>query len=275
MKAGNTLDTIITDSGRGIVRHYLQDVGSTFGIGANGPHDWNEGWEYLYEGGATRRRFLTFGFDFSPWQTADYQDYPSIGRFEGDAFDPETWKPRVPTAAFLEMRDDDAFWAARRVMAFSDDLVRAIVKTGRFSDPKAEQYMGDVLVKRRNKIGRAYLTKINPIVDPRLDASGALSFGNAAVQYSLAEAPASYTAAWSRFDNATGTSTPIAETTSRETRVQAPAGLPTAPGSFVKVALSAQSPGHPSWAKPVDAYFKRGATGWTLVGLERLPESVK
>ena len=36
MKAGNTVDTIITEGGRGIVRHYLQDVGSTFGVGANG-----------------------------------------------------------------------------------------------------------------------------------------------------------------------------------------------------------------------------------------------
>ena len=34
IKAGNTLDTVITENGRGIVRHYLQDVGSTFCTGA-------------------------------------------------------------------------------------------------------------------------------------------------------------------------------------------------------------------------------------------------
>ena len=34
MKAGNTLDTVITENGRSVVRHYLQDVGSTFGTGA-------------------------------------------------------------------------------------------------------------------------------------------------------------------------------------------------------------------------------------------------
>ena len=32
------------------MKHYLQDVGSTFGIGANGPHDWDEGFEYFYQG---------------------------------------------------------------------------------------------------------------------------------------------------------------------------------------------------------------------------------
>ena len=47
MKAGNTLDTVVaTDDGHGVVRHYLQDVGSTFGTGANGVREYDEGWEY-------------------------------------------------------------------------------------------------------------------------------------------------------------------------------------------------------------------------------------
>ena len=37
-----------------------------------------------------------------------------------------------------------------------------------------------MLIKRRDKIGRTYLTRLNPIVDPALDASGTLTFGNAA-----------------------------------------------------------------------------------------------
>ena len=136
MKAGNTLDTVLTEGGKGLVRHYLQDVGSTFGVGANGPHDWNEGWEYLYDGGPSRRRLFTFGFAFSPWQTADYEDYAAVGRFEGDSFDPLTWKPRAPTAAYYELRDDDAFWAARRVMAFSDELVRGGREDGTVQRPE-------------------------------------------------------------------------------------------------------------------------------------------
>ena len=76
MKAGNTLDTVVTEGGRGLVRHYLQDVGSTFGVGANGPHEWNEGWEHIYEGGPSRKRLFTFGFDCSAWQTAPYESTP-------------------------------------------------------------------------------------------------------------------------------------------------------------------------------------------------------
>jgi hypothetical protein len=271
MKAGNTLDTIVTENGRGIVKHYLQDVGSTFGLGANGPHDWNEGFEYVYDKEGTRRRAFTFGFGLSPWQTADYEDVPAVGRFESKAFDPRTWRPRVATAAYMALRDDDAFWAARRVMAFSDALIREIVKAGEYRDPRAAELLATLLIERRDKIGRAYLPAVNPIVDPALDPSGTLTFGNAAVQYKLAEAPEMYTAAWSTFDNATGESKPIAETTGRVAQLPAPAGLPSAPGAFVKVSLSARSAEHPSWATPIDAYFRKGAAGWTLVGLERMP----
>ena len=52
-------------------------------------------------------------------------------------------------------------------MAFTDEMIRAVVKTGQFSDPAAERHLADVLIKRRDKIGRAYLVPINPIVDPR------------------------------------------------------------------------------------------------------------
>ncbi len=99
MKAGNTLDTVITENGRGVVRHYLQDVGSTFGTGALAARDGDEGYEYLYEGEMLSKRLLTLGFFLSPWQTVDYDEHPEIGRFEGDEFEPEDWKPRVPVAA--------------------------------------------------------------------------------------------------------------------------------------------------------------------------------
>ena len=75
-----------------------------------------------------------------------------------------------PDVAYMEMRDDDAFWAARRVAAFTDDLIRAAVHTGEFKDPAAEKYLADVLIQRRDKIKSVYLTAVNPIVDPALDA---------------------------------------------------------------------------------------------------------
>ena len=273
LKAANTLDSLVTENGRGIVKHYLQDVGSTFGM-CNDLHEWDLSWEHFYQGDATRKRLFTFGFALSPWQTVKYVEYPSIGKFEGDVFDPRKWRPQTPTTAYMELRDDDAFWAARRVGAFTDELIRAAVHTGEFSDPEAEKYLGDVLIKRRNKITSIYLTAVNPIVSPRLDASGTLTFANAAFDAGVAQVPATYHAAWLRFDNATDETQPIASTSSSTTSIAAPGGLPTGAGSFVAVDISVESQAYPTWKRPVRTYFRRDAGGWTLVGLERLPENM-
>jgi hypothetical protein len=271
LKAKNTLDTVITENGRTIVKPYLQDVGSTFGM-CNDLHEWDLSWEHFYQGDASLKRLFSFGFALSPWQTVKYDEYPSIGKFEGDVFDPRKWRPQSPTTAYMELRDDDAFWAARRVVAFTDDLIRAAVHTGEYSDPKAEQYLGDVLIKRRNRIASIYLTAVNPVVDPRLDASGKLTFANAAVDAGVASGPATYHASWMRFDNTTGDTQPISETQSQTTSVDAPRDLPTTANSFVSVDISVDSQAHPSWKRPVRTTFRRSGQGWTLVGLERLPD---
>jgi hypothetical protein len=270
LKAANTLDALATENGRSIVKHYLQDVGSTFGM-CNELYEWDLSWERFYQGDTTRKRLLSFGFALSPWQTVGYKEYKSIGKFEGDKFEPRKWMPQTMTAGFLEMRDDDAFWAARRVIAFTDDMIRTAVHTGEFSDPEAEKYLVDVLIKRRDKIAAEYLNAVNPIVDPALDANGRLTFGNAAVAANVAPAPTAYRASWAQFDNTTGQSRPIAETQSETTTIQAPNGLPPAPGSFIEVNISAESQQHPGWRQPIRTHFRRDTTGWKLVGLERMP----
>ena len=276
MKDGNTVDALVRDGGRTVVRHYLQDVGSTFGTGALGPREWDEGYEYLYEGAAMGKRLASLGFYLRPWQTVPYTEHRSIGRFEGDEFDPTTWRPRAPTAAFLNARADDNFWAARRVMAFSDELIRAVVATGQFSDPAAERHLAEVLIKRRDRIGRAYLPVINPVVNVALDQSGGLTFGNAAVDAGVATAPAGYRSHWFAFDNITGESRPVGTpTASATTRMNAPAGLPDATGQFIRVDIESVDPPHPSWTIPVRAYLRRTPDSWKLVGLERLPKKTR
>jgi hypothetical protein len=270
LKAGNTLDTLVEANGRSIVKHYLQDVGSTFGIGANGPHDWDEGFEYFYEGDATLRRLATFGFALSPWQTTPYTVYPSIGRFEADAFDPRTWKPHTPTTAYIEMRDDDAFWAARRVAAFDDDLIRALVHTGQFSNAAAEQHLAGLIMKRRDTIARTYLPAVNPIVSPRLGENGDLTFENAAVAAKVAAPPEEYRADWFQFNNQTGEARAIGRAVATGPLLTAPRALPAAAGDIVRVDVHAEGKNVPAaWQKPVQLFFRRAAGTWTLIGLER------
>ena len=271
LKAGNTLDTLVSEGGRAVVRHYLQDVGSTFGVGANGPHDWDEGFEYFYEGKSTMRRLTSFGFARSPWQTASYTEYPSIGRFEAEAFVPETWRPHTPTPAYVEMQPEDAFWAARRVAAFDDDLIAALVQTGQFSDPAAERHLAAVLGQRRDKVARAYLPAVNPIVTATLSPRGVLTFENAAVAAGVATAPPGYVSVWSHFDNDTGQSRPLGEGRGNRAEIDAPARLPDGAGAMVQVDVSADGTGPAAWQRPVQLFFRRSASGWALVGLDRGP----
>jgi hypothetical protein len=246
-------------------------VGSTFGV-ANDIYQHDGSWEHFIEMDTAMKRIATFGFALSPWTTVKYTaSGPSIGNFEGDRFDPRKWKTHTPNPATIEMRDDDAFWAARRIAAFNEEMIRAIVHTGEFSDPAAEKALVDVMLKRRDKILRTYLPALNPIVTPRLE-NNRLEFENAAVDADVAAAPDLYRASWFHFDNATGETRSLSQTSGRTTSLEAPAGLPTATGSYVMVDISADSKEHQAWRRPIKAYFRLDTKGWTLVGLERMPD---
>ena len=270
IKNANAIDTLITENGQTRVKHYLQDVGSTFGM-CNDYHEWDLSYEYFYEGPPSKKRLFTLGFGLSPWQTAKYIEYPSVGKFEAKAWDPRTWRPQTPTLAYVELRDDDAFWAARRIAAFSDELIRAAVHVGEFTDPAAEKYLADVLIERRDKIKNIYLTQVNPIVNPQLDAKG-LTFENAAVTGGVAKGSIAYRASWMVFNNATGATTPLSETKSATTTIAAPSGLPSS--GFVAVDIAADADAYPTWKQPVRAYFRQDGGNWKLVGLDRLPEKL-
>jgi hypothetical protein len=272
VKALNTMDTLIDEKNVGPrVRHYLLDVGSTFGMGANGPHEWMDGYEHLFQGDKVFKRTITLGFYLQPWQTVDYQENRAIGRFEGDEFDPLEWRTRVPAAALLQARDDDNFWAARRVMAFSDDMIRALAKTGKYSDPAAEKLLADVLIKRRNRIGQVYFSRINPVVNLSLDPAGVLRFENAAASAGMVKEPLNYAISWGVFNNNTGEITPLGDNQSGTGEIAAPNGLPKSSGAYVTAEVRVVNPPHAPWAKPVRATFRRTGSGWKLVGLDRMP----
>ena len=273
MKALNTIDTVVEENGRQVIRHYLQDVGSMFGTGAYAPHDWDQGHEYLYEGDATWRRLVTAGLYLKPWQTKRFYEHPEIGRIEAEGFDPDRWKPMATNAALRQARPDDTFWAALRVAAFSEDMIRAAVREARYADPDAEAMLTRILMERRQVILKTYLPRIAPLTSFALTENGRMTFENAAVKFGVAAPPSGgYRAAWFNFDNATQTATPIGESTSASgDGIDPPAGWRNASaGGYVKVSVQAVDSSRPGWAKPIDVFFRRTATGWQLVGVERI-----
>jgi hypothetical protein len=274
-KAINSLDTLVTEKGRSFVRHHLIDFGSTLGSGGVAPADYWAGTQYLLEPGSTGRRMVSFGLNRPTWQTAEFYEAPSVGRLplSNRDFDPTQWKPRVPNRAFLQARGDDRFWAARKLTALRTDLLRAAVAAGDFGDAASEAFLVKTLAERRDAIARAYLTAVNPIADPMLSRDGTLTFENVAVEADVARAPEAYHAAWFSFDNATGKTTLLGETASRSTTVGAPAGLPTAAGTYVKVQLRSSGAPNAAWEKPVDAYFRMVGGEWRLIGFDRMPHA--
>ena len=187
-------------------------------------------------------------------------------------FDPRKWRPQTPTAAYMELRDDDAFWAARRVAAFTDEMIRAAVHTGQFSDPAAEKYLADVLIQRREKIKSIYLTQVNPIVNPALDAQGPdvrerRRRRRRRARHGRVPRVVDGLRQRHRRDQADRR-----RPRARRRPSPAPSGLPSS--GFVAVDIAADSDTYPTWKQPVRAFFRQEGGSWKLVGFERLPEQL-
>jgi hypothetical protein len=256
------------------IKHYMFDFGSIMGSGTVFAQRHRPGNEYILEWKPGWLTLATLGLYARPWTRIDYPDVPpSVGRFESDAFNPETWRPEYPNAAFDNMRADDAFWAARIVSKFNAEIVRAIVEKARFTDPTATDYLTRTLMRRREKVLQAWLTKVNPLVEFTISDANELSFQNVAEAEGLATPADEYRVQWARFDNATGASSDAVETVVRQPRAPVPAAFSGAGApAFLEVRVSAIHAGFPSWARPVATHFRRVGSGWKLVGLTRLPE---
>ena len=273
-KAMNSLDVLVSENGKSVVRHYLIDFGSALGSGGVGPADYWAGSEYLVQPRDVAKQMVSLGFVVPKWRSTPFYEARAIGRLprHNADFNPDSWKPRVPNQAFLHARSDDKFWAATRLAALTTEMIRAAVRTGEFGDVAAEEFLVRALAERRDAIRSAYLTAVNPISTPELDAAGTLTFKNVAVDADVAKMPRGYHAAWSTFDNTTRETALIGETSAATPQFQAPVGLPRNEGAFVKVDVSAVGTGYAAWAKPVSAYFRLGRGGWSLVGFERTAE---
>jgi hypothetical protein len=167
-KGENSMDTVEGASENARFVHHLLDFGDSFGSDSDIAKDPRHGQEYIVLP-IKWSRVYSLGLSAPNWETVHYpKDMEAVGNFTAAAFDPFTWKANYPNPAFVQMTPLDGYWGAKRVMAFRDEQIRAIVEEGRFRDPKVVDYITRVLESRRDAIGRAWFRQVLPLEEFRI-----------------------------------------------------------------------------------------------------------
>ncbi len=163
-REGNTLDMYVEEDGRRFLRHYLIDLGSSLGSDTTHPNIDRIGNEYILDAGEIAKSVFSLGLYRRPWKGSSQRgSHPNVGFLEAEIFEPARWKPNYPVLPFENMTRQDAFWGTKLVLSFTDEQIRAAVKSGEFSDPGATELLTRVLIERRDKIGRYWLSQVNPL----------------------------------------------------------------------------------------------------------------
>jgi hypothetical protein len=259
VKSLNSLDMLVQEDGSRYVKHHLLDFGASLGSDSFIAKSPRAGNAYLFAWKPAALQFFTFGLFVPRWAKAHYPDLPSVGRFESKIFKPEKWKPNYPIPALANRLPDDTFWAAKQVMVFTDEEIRAVVKTGQFSNPEAEEWLTKCLIERRDKIGRTYFANVLPL--DRFDVKEEkLVFEDLAVKYGFSPAR-THTVQWSRFDNEAEQKTPLAG----ETTFTIPQELKTAAvGEYFAADIQGDDP-----KKTVTTYVRKETDRIRVVGIDR------
>ncbi len=183
------------------IEHFLLDFGDSFGSDSDIAKDPRHGQEDILPTSREQlNRALTLGFKPVNWEVVRYpKELSAVGNFTSIGFDPLGWRPNYPNPAFLAIQPEDGYWAAKRVMQFSNEQILAIVEEGRFSNPAVSTYIAKVLEERRDKIGRAWYMKVLPLEDFAIE-SDHLKFADIGPQAGL---PARHVDHydWFQFDN--------------------------------------------------------------------------
>jgi hypothetical protein len=268
----NTLDAWTSDGDRRFVKHYKQDFSSILGSGSdwrrqNAPQNPRGGNEYIVDFPPMLKTGASLGVWNRPWHSIRYEVYPQVGAIEAERFDPDEWVPEFPNMAFLSMLPEDAFWAARIVSRFTDEMIRAVVASADLRSPEAEEHLARVMIARRDKVTARYFSTLNPLADFRLESPegrSALAFRNYGEARGLAAVEA-YEYQWFRFDNETRETEPIGGVG----RAGTPSlTLPDERPEYLMVRVRTLAPGRPEWQKAVDVFVRTAGEG-TVVGIDR------
>lgn len=280
-RSGNTMAVYVEEGDRSYIRHFLLDMGSTLGTVGTTLRHTKRGQEYRYDPRYMGLLYASLGLYVKPWARPEAKDrpfYPSVGYFESQIFSPAGWVPSYPNPAFEKITSRDGFWGAKMVMAFSDEDIRSIVEAGDLSDPEAEAYLVQTLKERRNKIGRYWFGRVNPLdkFESRLsEGKLVLTFADLGVEGELFEGNQTeyaYTATREdrRWTENGRTSRPVIELDTRLGDIDIARGGQEGP-PVLKVEIHTLRGGekHPDRKTTVYVALEEGESGARVVGLRR------
>jgi len=173
----NTMDSIIAENGRQFIRHYHFDFGCAFGSATSHPQDPHQGGEYPIEVGRSLLSLVSLGLYHRPFedQRPEWQrhvsQYPALGFFPAEDFDPDRFRTNRKLPTHMRMTDRDAYWGTKIVTSFTDAQIDAIVTVADLPSPDGE-YARHALKVRRDILGRRYLRTMAAVEEPTPTADG-------------------------------------------------------------------------------------------------------
>jgi len=258
-RAINTLDSLVEENGVKFVKHYLIDFGSILGSASVVSNSARDGNAYLWEFKPALAQMFTLGLYTPRWMRANFEKSPALGMIQYPDSDPERFKPNYPSPAFQNRLPDDEFWAAKKVMAFTNEQIRAAVQLAQYSNPDDTELLTNYLIGRRDRIGRTYFAKVLPLDNFRVE-DRQLKFEDLAAKHNF-RAAGEYKAEWSRFDNNSGAHTAIAGAMSFQLPEPAQSA---AAGSYFAAKISGEDA-----AKTVTVYLRKEQNQFKVVGIDR------
>jgi hypothetical protein len=162
-RRGNTLDMLIEKENGWFLKQYLIDFGSCLGSHNMYGKYAEAGHTYVIDFWEIVKSWASLGLYKKPYYRRVMPFSPAVGYITSDVFNPGKWKPMIPNYAFDNMTNRDAFWAAKIVMSFTDEQVKALVEAGQLSIPRDRDYLIKVIKERRDAVGQYWFEQINPL----------------------------------------------------------------------------------------------------------------
>jgi hypothetical protein len=191
VKEDNSIDMWVADPAdrrRHYVKHYLIDFGTSLGAAALFGPNLRESYVHLLDFPDLFASFVTLGLRERSWERREAPGLRGVGVLDGAAFRPGEWKAETPTYLPFRTADDhDKLWAAKILMRFTREQIRAVVESARLSDPRAADHIVETLLVRQRATGRYWFSRQSPL-DHFTPVSGgrALCFDDLMLSYKLA-----------------------------------------------------------------------------------------